>query len=309
MLIQLLPFVFFTGSAFAQNIKTDAGLGFTNNARLTSNNTKSDFFLRASGQYSWKEQEHKPKLRLSYTDYFSVSSNDMLAWSIDDTWSPTSSNLKEWIFKGSLFGRHYTSSSPGITEESFSHIGVSASGDTKFVLKPKLNLIWGPRAGVRKYIQNSSRTDISAGVGAAVDFEIQSDLTVGTFANFEMAFSNQSAYSRYIFDLGINADYNIKRDWNWFSEVLIRQTNFTSRTVGTVTETTTSRGRNGSVRKTTSTTDNESFSGFDLFSQINHQFRRDQTLSGEVTLMTQGSTSGLQDYSAMELFIRWSLVF
>lgn len=303
-----LSLCFVLSKANATGFKADAGSGLTDNANLTSFNQKSDVFLKAVGTYSWKDGEHQAKARVGYTDYLKENINDALFWSVDDKYSPGNPK-KDWAFKGNVFGRHYTKKSPGSTDESFSHIGIGGAGERSYNLAPKLSLNWGPHAEYRKYIQNSTRADTTIGAEVNADYEIKSDLVVGAFSNFSMVFSNQSAYSRYFLDLGANVDYNFKKDWTWFTEASIRETYFTSRKVTTVTETTVSRGKNAGRSRVTTGTALETFSGFVLFSQVSYNFRSNQKLSGDLTVMSQSSASGNQDYSATELFGRWTFIF
>jgi hypothetical protein len=296
----IFAFIFSTSNSHA-DLKPEAGLGFTNNAYLTDVDEESDFFWRVGGTYTSKQGEHTPRIRLTYTDYFQEDPNDSLGWRIADHYQPRK-RLGEWSYRGSLFGRHYTQGSPGTTDLSYSHIGVDGSMEQERKLGGKALLTWGPGAEIRKYLDNNSRNDISTFISATVDFETAPDLQFGTLANVGFVFSNQSDFSRMFLEAGGNVTYNIKNEWDWFTEIVLRRTHFTGRTVTDETTTSKARGKIVSVR---SVETKESYTGVTVTTELSRIMSPSSRVSGELAILQQSSESGLQDYSAVELFGRW----
>src|SRR4051812_42930363 len=89
-------------TAFAAgDSRNEAGIGFTDNANLSAENRKSDFFWKAMTSEHWSAGIHKPEFRLSFRDFFKENANDVLAWRLGDR---LPLNIQDWNLGFGVFG-------------------------------------------------------------------------------------------------------------------------------------------------------------------------------------------------------------
>ena len=292
-------------AAHSMQSQNEMGLGHTSNANLSSGNPRSDSFYRLSSANVWPNSNGRFRLRLSFEDYFKEHYNDSLSWNASQLWKSLD-GFHGWSLLGSVFGRHYTHQSPGLTDESFSHLGTAAKAEHKDPFGRGMALIWGPSVEIRKYLQTSERFDNSAFANAMIEFDPRARWEFNVFANAGASLSSQSEFSRLILEAGGGGAYQLDKYWDWNNELLIRRSHFLNRTISSETATTRSRGQGVRIRSVSS---KETYTTVVLSTQLTRELNSTWRTGGELNWITQSSASGFQNYSAVEFYFHLTWIF
>jgi hypothetical protein len=301
-LVFLIGLVSITAVATVKS-RNEIGLGFTDNANLIDVQMKSDFFLKVGTSHTWTTGEHKPQLQFSYRDYFKENANDLFAWRVSDR-MPLDRN--KWQLKFGGFGNHYVNSPPGTTDESFSNVGADAKLERTRKLTSRAELTFGPGVQVRKYIQASDRTDNTVLGNAMLEYEASPVVMLDSLVEVGVLISNQSEYSRAYLSLEGGVDYTFKKDWNWYTNLNIRESKFLSRTI--TQETLTTRTRKGALRQAP-VESKEAYSTVSLTSEVMHSLNEHWRSGIELSWLKQSSLSGLENYAAVGFYARLLWIF
>jgi hypothetical protein len=286
----------FSIQSFAFQSRDEAGLGFTDNANLSSSDKKSDFYWKAQTNNQWRLSDQDLRFRAGYYGYSKAHEDDFLYWRAGDKFTLT----RDWLLYGGLFGNDYVHHSPGITDEAFSNIGAEIYAERLVDFDKRHRLRWGPGYEFRRYVDLSKRTDQTLHVDATFEYETSPVLMFDSFAEAAEVISDQSDYNRFFFDISGGVDYSLRRDWSWYTALDYRHTAFSSRTATTVTVTSQSRGRGPAKGETLTTL--EAYENLQLLSKITHRLDRTWSAGGQVTLESQSSVSGFATYTAMGIY-------
>jgi hypothetical protein len=292
----ILIFFLISIRSLAFQSRDEIGLGFTDNATLSSTDKRSDTYLKLSTNDSVEYRDQKIQFRGGYLDYFKVHEDDLLFWNIKDKFPL----VQAWTLSAGLFGNHYLNESPGITDEAFSNVGGEAKGENQIKLGDRRRFYWGPGAEVRRYYELSTRTDNTLSAEATFEYDTSPVSVFNSFGRTAVVISNQSDYSRDYLDIGAGFDYVFKKDWSWYTDIDYKHTSFFSRVASANTITSRLRGKGSSVSKTTNTI--EAYDNIQLFTKITRNFFPRWSFGCQLTLENQSSISGLETYTATNLY-------
>ncbi|HEX4926327.1 MAG TPA: hypothetical protein VFV50_19690 [Bdellovibrionales bacterium] len=301
----LFLIVLFMGPAAAAdfNFGGEAGLGLTDNANLEDSQRDGDFYVRIAGQVSSRKGEHAYGARLGLTDYLREHSNDVVSWRLYDRWQK---NPSAWLIYAALLGQDYTGGDSGITDSSFDNFGFDAYGEKTKELGSRTSLGFGPGLAGRYYTSLSNRSDHTLYGFAEIDHELSQKVLLGGRTELGFLISNDADFSRTYLELSGNIDYLFRESWNWFSELTIRQTSFTSRTASE--ETIVSR-RRGRMARAETVTELEAHSSLMIYTEVVKKHSSTIETGASLRHSNQSSRSGYQNYSANELYGRIVLSF
>lgn len=270
----------------------EVGIGYTNNANYEDANTDSDMFFWVRNYSSVLVGETNYSLWISYKDYSKISENDVFNWRGGSLTPSDFIALEQWSFDFGLGGQHYTSTSPGTTEDSFGNFYVEGALLRDFEWGSKFELSIEPGYQLKTFSDLADRLDHKLYFNSALAFNIYPTQTLTPLAEIGMIFSSDSVYNRTYLTLGA--------DWSWqFKETLelgvgfaMTQSVFSNRT--TSTETVVSGKR--SSFKTGAKSESETQSLSELQGFFVKSFSS-WDLKAEFSMASQSTKSGFENYS------------
>ena len=281
--------------------KNGFDLGYTSNANLTSEDPEGDMFYRIVTSNTLTSDNHSYGLRLGYSDYFTENVNDVLSLRLQDVWRAP----RSITYRASVLGQYFPNGSSGTTESAFNSFGAEFSAAKDWERNSTLYGDWGGGYRFRHYPSFKGRHDHTGFVGSTLNYELSPKTELGAYGEVGLLFSSLGEYSRMYVDLGGTIEYKISSHWMWESDLSISQSYFVDRSVTTQTQVTNKRGR---IATNTSET-NEKYMLFAASSQLMKNQSSTFRWGGSFGVVNQDSTSGLQDYSALELLAKASVNF
>jgi hypothetical protein len=278
-------------------------LNFTDNANLKTTGGDSDFFLSAVSNNKIEQGSKTFGFRLSYFKYEKETANDLLGWKLSAQMQPFSDS--QWSFLADFFGQRYSQGAPGTTDLSYDNTGVDLQLLRKVSLGSKTTIEFGPGFQLRDFSGIDSRTDNTFFGAVSLNRDMNSLLFFGAKTEVGFVSSSQKEYSKNYLEIEGWINYQLRKQWSWDNDVLLRYSNFPNRTVSQPTATTKHRG----IAITSTGQETESYNLFLLTSEVRNSLRENLSVAFALTRASQNSRSQLQDYSETQISARGIATF
>jgi hypothetical protein len=299
--LRVLILLFISVTAWGWTHKPEAGLGYTNNANYEDSNTDSDLYLWLR-DFSSHTDKSNFTVWLSYKDYLKESQNDVFNWRGGLNTSASFMHLDTWNVDFGVGGQHFTTSSPGTTEENFGYLFAEMSLIKPIEIGSNAELSLEPGYQIKGYSDLGNRIDHRVFFLANLELELNEQHTLSPYLEVGVIFSSDSLYTRNYFSLGTDWLWTPRTDLQIGAGINLRYTTYPNRTVSTRTIVS---GKRNSFR-TVSQDESETHSYTQLQSFVVKKISLCD-LKGLVYLASQNSKSGFENYT--ELGARVSAIF
>lgn len=275
------------------SIKTEVGLGHSDNVYQDDLYKKSDFF-------TWLQLRSRNKLpdssligKVSLLLYSKEKANNSISYSLMNRSEP---NYNQFGVSFGLGGLSYLQSEAGSTDEAFNHFYGLAYLSKNIMSKISLDLIFEPGLKISSYPQLDNRRDLILFAKLDADWKFRHNTELNPYLELGFLFSNQSYYTKRYLDIGLSWYQSVDYYYKFNVDLFVRNSSYPNRRISDILILPRRNGRYTSVAIDT----NESTSLTQLAATlIRTDDNRELTLGFNVT--SQNSLSHLEYYNELQL--------
>lgn len=301
----LLLLLFSSTSAPADwAFKSQAGLGYTNNANYEETQENSDLYWLLRQTASLHQEDRSWRMWLSYKSYSAETHNNVFSWRSSLSNPVVTEELGLLDFDLAASGQHYTNNSPNTTEDSFDYLAIDAALSKAESLQKNLEMTLEGGYQLKSYLHFDGRTDHTIFFNASWDWKYSARRCLSPFAELGLIFSNDELYRRNYLDLGTEWILGLTKSLQARSLASLRISAFPERTVSQETRVSRRRG----ILRQTSRDENETQTSVQLSGSLVKLWNA-RELSATLYLNNQNTNSGFADYTEAGIIFSAAMTF
>lgn len=278
------------------SLRPQVGIGFTNNANYESENLDPDSFWWVRSSNTYLSDKEIWSLWLNYRDYFRQNQNDAVTYRFGHTLEINHRSLGAFDWDLGMGGQQYVNENPGTTEQSFNYIYLDTSASKTKVLKPNVEITFGPLYQLTSFPSLGGRVDHTLLLSSVLEWQITPIQKLIPNLDLGYVISNQNLYSKHFLEIGAECQIENDPTLKYIFHFMSRYSTYPNRLL---TDTTAVTTRSGRVR-TTSRAEIES----QTFYQIQATAAKllgSAELRASLALNQNTALSGIEDYKEMQI--------